>query len=84
MFCMFVTLDVSKLSGWLNADADCRVNKRAYKAAGSGREVEARWSNGDASDMQGEGPSTTGDRASGSRGTNCGLAHGTRTRTLSM
>ena len=21
---MFVTLDVSKLSGWLNADADCR------------------------------------------------------------
>ena len=22
---MFVTLDVSKLSGWLNADASCRV-----------------------------------------------------------
>ena len=26
---MFVTLDVSKLSGWLNADADCRVERRA-------------------------------------------------------
>ena len=25
MFCMSVTLDVSKLSGWLNADARCRV-----------------------------------------------------------
>ena len=29
---MFVTLDVSKLSGWLNADADCRVERRAYDA----------------------------------------------------
>ena len=26
---MFVTLDVSKLSGWLNADAPCRVERRA-------------------------------------------------------
>ena len=25
MFCMAVTLDVSKLSGWLNAHAPCRV-----------------------------------------------------------
>ena len=25
---MVVTLDVSKLSGWLNADADCRVTPR--------------------------------------------------------
>ena len=25
---MSVTLDVSKLSGWLNADADCRGSKR--------------------------------------------------------
>ena len=24
---MFVTLDVSKLSGWLNADAPCRVRR---------------------------------------------------------
>ena len=26
---MLVTLDVSKLSGWLNADALCRVQRRA-------------------------------------------------------
>ena len=29
---MVVTLDVSKLSGWLKADAYCRVEKRAYDA----------------------------------------------------
>ena len=35
---MVVTLDVSKLSGWLNADADCRVERRAYDAGrGAGR-----------------------------------------------
>eukprot|EP00964_Phaeocystis_antarctica_P090254 scaffold57707_cov44-Phaeocystis_antarctica.AAC.1 len=28
---MLVTLDVSKLSGWLNADALCRVQREAYK-----------------------------------------------------
>ena len=27
---MFVTLDVSKLSGWLNADAYCRESKEGY------------------------------------------------------
>ena len=27
--CIVVTLDVSKLSGWLNADAPCRVKKEA-------------------------------------------------------
>ena len=32
MYLMSVTLDVSKLSGWLNADADCRVERRAYDA----------------------------------------------------
>ena len=26
-----VTLDVSKLSGWLNADANCRVERGAYE-----------------------------------------------------
>jgi len=37
---MVVTLDVSKLSGWLNADADCRVERRAYDAGrGVGRET---------------------------------------------
>ena len=28
---MVVTLDVSKLSGWLNADACCRVERRSYE-----------------------------------------------------
>eukprot|EP00964_Phaeocystis_antarctica_P063581 scaffold38171_cov50-Phaeocystis_antarctica.AAC.1 len=27
---MLVTLDVSRLSGWLNAVADCRVKREAY------------------------------------------------------
>jgi len=42
---MVVTLDVSKLSGWLNADAYCRVEKRAYDAervVGRGRESVGR------------------------------------------
>ena len=40
---MFVTLEVSKLSGWLNADADCRYTKGGHamrcevRAAGDGR-----------------------------------------------
>eukprot|EP00964_Phaeocystis_antarctica_P000160 scaffold91_cov56-Phaeocystis_antarctica.AAC.1 len=29
MPCMVVTLDVSRLSDWLNADADCRVGSRS-------------------------------------------------------
>ena len=29
---MVVTLDVSKLSGWLNAAAFCRVERRVYDA----------------------------------------------------
>eukprot|EP00964_Phaeocystis_antarctica_P010947 scaffold6017_cov48-Phaeocystis_antarctica.AAC.1 len=28
--CIVVTLDVSRLSGWLNADAPCGVERRAY------------------------------------------------------
>ena len=37
---MFVTLDVSKLSGWLNADAPCRVERRACDAGrGTAREA---------------------------------------------
>ena len=34
MLYMVVTLDVSKLSGWLNADACCRVGRRAYVMRG--------------------------------------------------
>eukprot|EP00964_Phaeocystis_antarctica_P089365 scaffold57029_cov52-Phaeocystis_antarctica.AAC.2 len=37
---MVVTLDVSKLSGWLNANAYCRVERKAYDAGrGVGGEV---------------------------------------------
>ena len=42
---MSVTLDVSKLSGWLNANAFCRVERRAYDAergVGRGREGAGR------------------------------------------
>ena len=28
---MLVTLDVSRLSGWLNADAPCGVERRSYE-----------------------------------------------------
>ena len=38
MLPMFVTLEVSKLSGWLNAVAICRVERRACYA---GRDVRA-------------------------------------------
>ena len=38
---MSVTLDVSKLSGWLNLCAPCRVETRAYDA-GRGAGQEAR------------------------------------------
>jgi len=34
---MFVTLEVSKVSGWLKADAYCRVNGRASDAGGEVR-----------------------------------------------
>ena len=37
MDCMVVTLDVSKLSAWLNADAPCQVERRAYDARGEVR-----------------------------------------------
>ena len=37
---MFVTLTVSKLSGWLNADATCRVERRACEVGrGAAREA---------------------------------------------
>eukprot|EP00964_Phaeocystis_antarctica_P018308 scaffold10120_cov30-Phaeocystis_antarctica.AAC.1 len=35
MYCMVATLDVSKLSGWLNADACCRVARSAFEAGGT-------------------------------------------------
>eukprot|EP00964_Phaeocystis_antarctica_P130685 scaffold94562_cov58-Phaeocystis_antarctica.AAC.2 len=42
---MVATLDVSKLNGWLNADATCRVERRACDAGrgvGRGREDVGR------------------------------------------
>ena len=40
MLSMFVTLDVSKLSGWLNTVAHCRVERRACDAGrGTAREA---------------------------------------------
>jgi hypothetical protein len=38
---MSVTLEVSKLSGWLNTDARCRVEGRACDAGGRGASWEA-------------------------------------------
>ena len=34
MFFMVLTLEVSKLSGWLNADAPCRESKGGHAARG--------------------------------------------------
>jgi hypothetical protein len=36
MYCMSVTLDVSQLSGWLNACASCRVERESIKRAATG------------------------------------------------
>ena len=45
----FVTLEVSKLSGWLNADAPCRVARRAYDAErGADWEAGEAWAGGSA------------------------------------
>ena len=39
-----VTLDVSKVSGWLKTYASCRVARWAYEARGGAcREVRGRW-----------------------------------------
>ena len=38
---MFVTLEVSKLSGWLNADASCRESKGGHTVRGEGAGLEA-------------------------------------------
>ena len=46
MPCMVVTLDVSRLSGWLKADAPCRVERR-LKAVGGGRARAERTENMD-------------------------------------
>ena len=56
MLSMVVTLDVLRLSCWLNADAFCRVETRAYDAGcGGGREVGGRCGGGGASSVQAGG-----------------------------
>eukprot|EP00964_Phaeocystis_antarctica_P118377 scaffold82165_cov75-Phaeocystis_antarctica.AAC.3 len=37
MVSMFVTLDVSKVTGWLNDNATCRVEWRAHTVQGESR-----------------------------------------------
>ena len=57
MISMVVTLAVSKLSGWLNADAYCPVERRAFKAGdvwAGRRERVGRWR---CEGWAGEGPS---------------------------
>ena len=52
---MVVTLEVSKLSGWLNANASCRVERRAYDAErGVGRGQESVGRRQRTSGMHGE------------------------------
>ena len=41
---ILVTLDVSKLSGWLNADAYCRESKSGYEVRGE--VLASRWEGG--------------------------------------
>ena len=60
MLHMFVTLDVSKLSGWLNTDADCRVARSAFDAEGCGSRGEKGVGRPRRMQRAGEGPK--GDR----------------------
>ena len=50
-----MTLDVSKLSGWLNAYASCRVERRACDAGKAVRPAGKR-EGGGGSGVHGEGP----------------------------
>ena len=53
MCCMFMTLDVSRLSGRLNAYAFCRVQREAYHEGDmEGQETGGRWG-GSPSNVQG-------------------------------
>jgi hypothetical protein len=55
---MLVTLEVSKLSGWLNTRASCRVEGKGTCDAGRGCGPGGgrAWGGGGASGMLGEGP----------------------------
>ena len=68
---MVVTLEVLKLSGWLKAHADCRVEGKACDAGGRGASREAGgpvvWWRHDKRHARGKGP-TQGLGAKGTRG----------------
>ena len=58
MFSMVVTLDVFQLSGWLNAAAPCRVERKACGKRGGmrGRATGGAWGGGGASSGRREDP----------------------------
>ena len=58
MYCMSVTLEVSKLSGWSNTDAPCQESKGGHTMRGK-RRARRREAAGDrdARNVQGEGQS---------------------------
>eukprot|EP00964_Phaeocystis_antarctica_P156152 scaffold125705_cov51-Phaeocystis_antarctica.AAC.1 len=59
---MFVTLDVSKLSGWLNADAPCRESQGGHTVRGKGA---GQQTGATASSVQGRARLQIGDKARG-------------------
>ena len=72
---MVVTLDVSKLSGWLNALAYCRVERLACDARGEvyGPGGVRALGGGDAVGVHGEGPTQGCGRARAERTMNIWL-----------
>eukprot|EP00964_Phaeocystis_antarctica_P081071 scaffold50683_cov52-Phaeocystis_antarctica.AAC.3 len=64
---MLVTLEVSKLSGWLNADAYCRESKEGHAGRGEvyGSGGSRRWTIAAASSAQGRARLQIGGRARG-------------------
>ena len=78
MSAMFVTLDVSKLSGWLNASAPCRVERERRGGRGGGTQGRGggrAWGNGGgASSVQGGSQLR---RGAGQRGGHTRSAHKT-------
>jgi hypothetical protein len=58
---MFVTLDVSQLSGWLNADACCQVERKSIKKAVKGGPGRGRaWARRRRKQGAGRGPNCGG------------------------
>ena len=62
---MVVTLEVSKLSGWLNADANCRESKGGHTVRGEvyGSGGNRRWASAVARSVQGRARLQIGGRA---------------------